>query len=136
MPGYRCHASRIGTANQSRAEGFYRSDDQLADLPRFTGGAVGFFGYDLLQYYEKLPAHRIDDLQMNDIQFMFCDQVIVFDHFKQQIKVIANVHVPQFATDADIAKAYQATCEKIDATIEKIKRPLKFGYDDAQSDCV
>ncbi|CAH1197196.1 anthranilate synthase component I [Paenibacillus sp. 2RAB27] len=100
------------------------SSPQLADLPRFTGGAVGFFGYDLLQYYEKLPAHQIDDLQMNDIQFMFCDQVIVFDHFKQQIKVIANLHVPQFATDADIAKAYQATCEKIDATIEKIKRPL------------
>ena len=48
----------------------------------------------LLQYYEKLPAHQIDDLQMNDIQFMFCDQVIVFDHFKQQIKVIANIHVP------------------------------------------
>ena len=63
---------------------------------------------------------------MNDIQFMFCDQVIVFDHFKQQIKVIANVHVHSlFATDADIAKAYQATCEKIDATIEKIKRPLE-----------
>lgn len=70
------------------------------------------------------PAHQIDDLQMNDIQFMFCDQVIVFDHFKQQIKVIANVHVQPFATDADIARAYQATCEKIDATIEKIKRPL------------
>ncbi|NOU72071.1 anthranilate synthase component I [Paenibacillus sp. LMG 31458] len=100
------------------------SSPQLADLPRFTGGAVGFFGYDLLQYYENLPAHQIDDLQMNDIQFMFCDQVIVFDHFKQQIKVIANVHVQPFATDADIVKAYHATCEKIDATIEKIKRPL------------
>ncbi|UJF36362.1 anthranilate synthase component I [Paenibacillus hexagrammi] len=102
------------------------SSPQIPDLPRFTGGAVGFFGYDLLQYYEKLPAHQIDDLQMNDIQFMFCDQVIVFDHFKQQIKVIANVHVPNFATDADIVEAYHATCAKIDATIEKIKRPLSF----------
>lgn len=100
------------------------SSPQLEDLPRFTGGAVGFFGYDLLQYYEKLPAHRVDDLQMNDIQFMFCDQVIVFDHLKQQIKIIANVHVPQFATDADIVKTYHATCAKIDATIEKLNRPL------------
>jgi anthranilate synthase component 1 len=99
---------------------------QLQDLPRFTGGAVGFFGYDLLQYYEKLPAHKVDDLQMNDIQFMFCDQVIAFDHFKQQIKVIANVHVPPFATDDDIVKAYHETCAKIDATIEKIKRPLSL----------
>jgi anthranilate synthase component 1 len=99
---------------------------QLEDLPRFTGGAVGFFGYDLQQYYEKLPAHRVDDLQMNDMQFMFCDQVIAFDHFKQQIKVIANVHVPPFATDDDIVMAYHETCAKIDATIEKIKRPLSM----------
>jgi anthranilate synthase component 1 len=99
---------------------------QLEDLPRFTGGAVGFFGYDLLQYYEKLPAHRVDDLQMNDMQFMFCDQVIAFDHFKQQIKVIANVHVLPFATDEDIVQAYHETCAKIDATIEKIKRPLNM----------
>ena len=32
------------------------SSPHLPDLPRFTGGAVGFFGYDLLQYYENLPA--------------------------------------------------------------------------------
>lgn len=96
----------------------------LPDLPRFTGGAVGFFGYDLLQYYEKLPRHRHDDLQMNDIQFMFCDQVIVFDHFKQQLKVIANVHVPRHGTDAEILAAYHKTCAKIEATIERLKRPL------------
>lgn len=96
----------------------------LPDLPRFTGGAVGFFGYDLLQYYEKLPKHREDDLQMNDIQFMFCDQVIVFDHFKQQLKIIANVHVPPHGTDSEIIQAYEAACAKIDATIERLKRPL------------
>jgi len=96
----------------------------LPDLPRFTGGAVGFFGYDLLQYYEKLPAHRHDDLQMNDIQFMFCDQVIVFDHFKQQLKVIANVHVPHHGSDAEINAAYEATCAKIEETIERLKRPV------------
>ncbi|MDB5053833.1 MAG: anthranilate synthase [Bacilli bacterium] len=99
------------------------SSPSLPELPRFTGGAVGFFGYDLLQYYEKLPKHRLDDLQMNDIQFMFCDQVIAFDHFKQQIKVIANVHVPPFATDAEIAQVYQEACDKIDATVERLRRP-------------
>jgi anthranilate synthase component 1 len=102
----------------------YYQSPSLPDLPRFTGGAVGFFGYDLLQYYEKLPAHRIDDLQMNDIQFMFCDQVIVFDHYKQQLKVIANVHIPQQGTDADIAAAYETTTAKIEETIERLRRPL------------
>jgi anthranilate synthase component I len=94
----------------------------LPDMPPFTGGAIGFFGYDLLQYYEKLPAHRKDDLNMDDIRFMFCDQVVVFDHFKQQIKVIGNVHIPKQATDEQIAQAYLETCGKIDALIAKIRK--------------
>jgi anthranilate synthase component 1 len=100
----------------------YRSP-ALPDLPRFTGGAVGFFGYDLLRYYEKLPAHRNDDLQMDDIRFMFCDQVIVFDHFKQRVKVIANVHIPDVPTDEAIAAAYEETCAKIDRMIERLRSP-------------
>ncbi|WP_442601097.1 anthranilate synthase component I [Paenibacillus sp. KN14-4R] len=99
----------------------YRSPD-LPDLPRFTGGAVGFFGYDLLQYYEKLPKHRVDDLDMNDMQFMFSDQVIVFDHFKQQIKVIANVHIPEDATTQSITDAYNKTCARIEATVADLKK--------------
>lgn len=100
------------------------SSPALPDFPPFTGGAIGFFGYDLLQYYEKLPAHRHDDLNMNDIEFMFCDQVIVFDHFKQQIKVIGNVHIEKHATDAQIAEAYRHACTKIDATIERLQQPV------------
>lgn len=95
-----------------------------SELPPFTGGAIGFFGYDLLQYYEKLPAHRIDDLQMNDMQFMFCDQVIVFDHFKQQLQIIGNVHIEQGATDSDIEKSYNEAVAKIDATIERLSQPV------------
>ncbi len=104
---------------------FYKSPD-LPNLPRFTGGAVGFFGYELLQYYEKLPAHRVDDLQMNDIQFMFCDQVIVFDHFKQQIKVIANLHISENASNKEVEDAYLIACHKIDATIERIQKPISM----------
>ena len=99
----------------------YRSP-QIDELPRFTGGAVGFFGYDLLQYYERLPEHAIDDLQMNDFQFMFCDQVIVFDHLKQRIKIIANLHVPQESERLPLA--YQETCDKIEALLEVITSPL------------
>lgn len=98
----------------------------LAELPPFTGGAIGFFGYDLLQYYEQLPAHELDDMQMNDIQFMFCDQVIVFDHMKQQIQVIANVHIPDKATDEQIRQAYETTSRKIDAAVEKLKQPISY----------
>lgn len=103
----------------------YRSPS-LPELPSFTGGAIGFFGYDLLQYYEKLPAHRIDDLKSDDMKFMFCDQIVVFDHFKQQIHVIANVHVQEGATDEAIKASYEASCRKIEAVIERLQQPLPY----------
>ncbi|MEC0137758.1 chorismate-binding protein, partial [Paenibacillus macerans] len=91
----------------------YRSP-KLPEMPPFTGGAIGFFGYDLLQYYEKLPAHRVDDLNMDDMQFMFCDQVIVFDHVKQRILLVANVHVKEGDRDEDIRRSYELAERKLD----------------------
>lgn len=91
----------------------YRSPE-LPEMPPFTGGAIGFFGYDLLQYYEKLPAHRVDDLGMQDMQFMFCDQVIVFDHVKQRILLVSNVHIKDGDRDEDIRRAYAEAELKLD----------------------
>lgn len=102
----------------------YRSPS-IPELPPFTGGAIGFFGYDLLQYYEKkLPPHDVDDLNMDDMHFMFCDRIIVFDHFKQQVLVIGNVHVSEGASDRDIEQAYRETCRQMDETIRRIQQPL------------
>ena len=91
----------------------YRSP-KIKDLPPFTGGAIGFFGYDLLQYYEKLPKHQVDDLQMEDIQFMFCDEIIVFDHVKQQILLVGNVHVNPGDLDQDILETYQRVTDRLE----------------------
>ena len=80
------------------------------------------FGYDLLQYYERLPAHALDDLNMDDIRFMFCDQIIVFDHVKQQMLLVGNVHVKEGATDEDIRKAYEVTSEKLEQAAERLQQ--------------
>ncbi|WP_054957117.1 anthranilate synthase component I [Paenibacillus dakarensis] len=98
----------------------YRSP-QLDEMPPFTGGAIGFFGYDLLQYYEKLPSHALDDLGMDDIRFMFCDQIIVFDHVKQQILLIGNVHVKEGASDDNIRQSYMDVCRKLEETAEQLQ---------------
>ncbi|WP_339272159.1 anthranilate synthase component I [Paenibacillus sp. FSL K6-1330] len=98
----------------------YRSP-QLKEMPPFTGGAIGFFGYDLLQYYEKLPAHAMDDLGMDDIRFMFCDQVIVFDHVKQQIMLVGNVHVKPGDSDENIRQSYRDVCRSLEAAAEQLQ---------------
>ncbi|MBP1999546.1 anthranilate synthase component 1 [Paenibacillus shirakamiensis] len=108
----------------------YRSP-AITGFPPFTGGAVGFLGYDLLQYYDEVPPHALDDLQMKDIQFMFYDQVIVFDHVQQQILLVANLHVTPSALHAEIEASYHEVLQKLDAmeralSEQRIQRSLEY----------
>lgn len=84
----------------------------LPDLPPFAGGAIGYFAYDLLRYYERLPAHRVDDLDMDDLYLMFCDEVVVFDHLRHRLLFIANMQIHPSDTETDIARSYREACER------------------------
>ncbi|MBC7766229.1 MAG: anthranilate synthase component I [Hyphomonadaceae bacterium] len=91
-------------------------DQQL----RFTGGAVGYFGYDLIRHYEHLPNVPYDDLQLPEAHFMLCDEVIVFDHVKQKILIIVHLHTEQI-----IDQAYEKACERIEAIKNELAQPLE-----------
>jgi len=54
----------------------------------FSGGAVGFFSYDIVRFFEKLPRLALDDLNCPDLLFMFTDTVIVFDHEQKTIQIV------------------------------------------------
>jgi len=62
------------------------------NLPAFTGGLVGYAGYDTIRYYEseKLTAAPTDDRKLPDLQFGFYGELVVFDHVDKTIKVVAN----------------------------------------------
>ncbi|WP_394836131.1 anthranilate synthase component I family protein [Pendulispora rubella] len=63
---------------------------RLPDMPLFMGGAVGFFGYDAHRYFQRLPAHRNDDLGIWDIAFHFVNEFLVVDHHADVIYVVAT----------------------------------------------
>lgn len=88
----------------------------LPKLPRFNGGAVGFFGYDLIRYFENLPNMPEDDLKNPDCSFMFTDEVLVFDHLKQKIHIIVNMHV-----NSNIERDYNSTVERIKEIYREIQ---------------
>ena len=62
-------------------------------LPSFCGGAVGYFGYDVIRFIEKLPIHTTDDLNLPDCVLMFTDTIVIFDHLLHKMKIVSNVHL-------------------------------------------
>ncbi len=59
------------------------------EMPPFPGGAVGFFGYDLVRTVEPLGAPNPDPLGLPDMKLMVCELMLVFDHQKHEVSVIA-----------------------------------------------
>ena len=76
-------------------------------LPKFFGGAVGYFGYDTVRFFEELPDAPPDDLQLPDCQFVFTDACVIFDHVRHRIFIVVNAHV-----DGDAYEVYDRTEEK------------------------
>ncbi len=97
---------------------------ELSELPRFYGGAVGYLSYDMVRYFEKLPDLLEDDLHFPDCAFLLTDTILVFDHVKHKIKIVANVSV-----DSDLKKAYHKALDKIEAIEHKLKSPQPYPND-------
>lgn len=108
------------------ALGTYLSDYRpvrLPGLPRFVGGAVGYFGYETVSYFERLPVPNGCDYSMPEGFWMFVDTLLVFDHLQHKIRVVSHVHL-----DADDLEAeYQRAIERIDALVERLRGPLPAG---------
>jgi anthranilate synthase component 1 len=90
-------------------------------LPRFFGGAVGFMGYDIVRYFEELPAREKPGLDTPDMFFMITDTLVVFDNITHMIKVVSNAHVKGKSAEA----AYREATRKINALVKKLKSGVR-----------
>ena len=89
-------------------------------LPRFTGGAVGYVGYDMVRTFERLPAHAKDDLGVPDACLLVAESLLVFDNVAQKITVVSNVHLRD---GDDPGRAYDAAVARIDALVARLREP-------------
>jgi len=71
-------------------------------LPRFTGGAVGFWGYDVVRGIESLPSPPPDDRDLPDALVMMVDTLLVFDHLLHRGIIVSNVAVTSDIDDATL----------------------------------
>jgi anthranilate synthase component 1 len=64
-------------------------------LPKFFGGLLGYFSYDIVRYFEDIGSSATDDLSQNDAEFMFVKDLIVFDHWRDEILLISNLIIEE-----------------------------------------
>lgn len=92
----------------------------LPGLPRFSGGAVGYAAYDAVRYTERLPDAPPDDRGLPDLAFGFYDQMIVFDHIRKTVLVLALAHIDE---SNDPRAAYDHACGQVDELVARLSDP-------------
>jgi anthranilate synthase component I len=104
---------------------------KLPELPPFTGGAVGYAGYDAVRYVEHLPNAPQDDRGLADLSFAFYDHMIVFDNVQKTAIVVALAKSsgeppkgnPAASKEKMLRAAYEDACRRVDRLIEKLATP-------------
>ncbi len=86
------------------------------DFPPFSGGAVGYLGYDAIKYFEDVPRSGEDDLSLPEMVFVITDTILIFDHLKHKIKVVANAHL-----NGEIDGVYDDAIAKIENLVDKLQ---------------
>lgn len=93
----------------------------IKGLPRFFGGGVGYFGYDMVRFIEKLPKKAINDLDIPDCLLIFAGTILVFDHLTHQMWIIANI--PLNGKRISTEGAYDQAVIQIEKVIAQLKKP-------------
>ncbi len=94
------------------------------DLPRFSGGAVGFIGYDMVRFMEELPCEK-EELDFPDSSFMVPRIVLVHDSFKQTVTVICWVAKDN---NIDNRNLYDDAIARIDSVIDLLRGPVPVSF--------
>lgn len=96
----------------------------IPGLPRFCGGLVGYLGYDVVRFFERLPHKPQDDLNLPDMVLVLAKQLVIFDHLNHKMKVVACVQIDPKSPLKQKEAAYRQAIQLIDKTVAKITKPL------------
>lgn len=132
---WRLEGGKVSTWSPEGGWTGVETDDPLADLdarlrartpavveglPRFWGGAVGFFGYDVVRLIESLPDSPPDDLELPDGLFVFTDIVVAIDNLKGRAMAICAVPVEEGAGPEALRAAYDEASAKSQSIVDRL----------------
>ena len=91
----------------------------LEGLPRFYGGAVGFLGYDMVRFFERLPDLPKENPEIDDAVFLVTDTILIFDNIRHTVKVVACAFTQG---SRDLRQVYEESIQKIGKMCEALER--------------
>ncbi|MEE4596334.1 anthranilate synthase component I [Streptomyces sp. DSM 41524] len=95
----------------------------LAQLPPFTGGMVGYLGYDIVRRLEKVGEHGRDDLGLPELTMLLTSDLAVLDHWDGTVLLIANA-INHNDLDTGVDEAYADAVARLDAMAADLVRPV------------
>ncbi|MFI8988557.1 anthranilate synthase component I [Streptomyces antimycoticus] len=95
----------------------------LAQLPPFTGGMVGYLGYDIVRRLEKVGEHGRDDLRLPELTMLLTSDLAVMDHWDGTVLLIANA-INHNDLDTGVDEAYADAVARLDAMAADLVRPV------------
>ena len=98
----------------------------IPGLPQVCGGLFGYFSYDTVRYFEKLPDTKPDDLNLPDVVLMMVKDMVIFDHLHHTIKVVSCVDVDKKDSRSMLLAKYRQAMRRIDGLAAGISQPLKL----------
>ena len=95
----------------------------LQDIPKFTGGLVGFLGYETIKWIEDIPTYPADRQDIPDALFMLFEDILAFDHLKNETIVISNVNV---TGTSNLKELYNRARKRIDHLGESLHSDINY----------
>ena len=96
---------------------------QMPGLPRFTGGAVGFIGYEFIHDIEPIvPRPPQDDLHTPTLYFLIADELLIFDRVQQTITILVNAVIEEAASPTE---AYENAVAEIERLVALLEQPTE-----------
>jgi anthranilate synthase component 1 len=93
------------------------------EVSQFAGGAVGFLGYDTINFFEPtVPVAPNDELRLSEMLFMITGSVLIFDHRLRSLKVVTNA----FLEDGTPQEVYVRARQSIDEVVRKLAEPAEL----------
>jgi anthranilate synthase component 1 len=106
---------------------------ELPELPRFSGGFVGYITYDVVRAFERIPYRKKPGVHVPDTLLMLFDTILIFDNLKQTLSILSNVHtggnitvraksLPLSKKQRDLKTLYRESCKKIDQIAKALQK--------------